>query len=60
MTNLTQNSLRADWLFQAGEIRTKARAIKDPEARYEMETMARLYESLADWAERRRKRHLKD
>jgi hypothetical protein len=54
MTSLTQPYRLADWLQRAGEIRTKARAIKDPEIRSEMETIARLYERLASWAERLR------
>jgi hypothetical protein len=40
------------WLKRANEAREMARVIKDPEARNEMETIARLYEKLAEFAHR--------
>jgi len=41
------------WLTRALEVRDAARATKNPEIRREMETIAALYEKLAEWAERR-------
>jgi hypothetical protein len=38
------------WLTRAQEAWEKARALNDPEARHEMETVARLYERLAEFA----------
>jgi hypothetical protein len=37
------------WLTRAREAREMAQGIKDPEARHEMETVARLYERLAEF-----------
>jgi hypothetical protein len=48
------------WLKCAQEAREKTREIKDPEAKHEMELIARLYERLAEYAERRLSRRLKD
>jgi hypothetical protein len=41
------------WLKCAEEVREKALGIKDPETRHEMEIIARFYERLAEYAERR-------
>jgi hypothetical protein len=40
------------WLSRAEEAWEMARVIKDPEARHEMEAVARLYERLAEFAHR--------
>jgi hypothetical protein len=40
------------WLNRAEKAWETARLIKDPEARHEMETVARLYEKLAEFAHR--------
>jgi hypothetical protein len=40
------------WLKRALEAWAKAQGIKDPHARHEMETIARLYEKLAEFAHR--------
>jgi hypothetical protein len=41
------------WLLRAQEAREMARAVKDPDTRNELETIARLYERLAEFAGRR-------
>jgi hypothetical protein len=48
------------WLKCAQEVREKARGIKDPEAKHELEIIARFYERLAEYAERRMSHRLKD
>jgi len=48
------------WLECAQEVREKAQGIKDPETRHEMEIIARCYERLAEYAERRLSRRAKD
>jgi hypothetical protein len=40
------------WLNRAQETREMAQGLKDPGARSEMEMIARLYEKLAEFAER--------
>jgi hypothetical protein len=41
------------WVKCAQEVREKARGIKDPETKHEMEIIARCYERLAQYAGRR-------
>jgi hypothetical protein len=41
------------WRRHAEERRAKAKELKDPEVRREMETIAALYDRLAEYAERR-------
>jgi hypothetical protein len=53
MTDSKQKYTAEHWLSYAQEVRAKARGIKDPKIRHEMEIIARLYESLARHAERR-------
>jgi hypothetical protein len=48
------------WLECAREVREKARGIKDPDTKHEMEIIARFYERLAQYAERRLSRRRKD
>jgi hypothetical protein len=40
------------WRRQAEEARAKAKRLRYPEARHEMERIAALYDRLAEWAER--------
>jgi hypothetical protein len=60
MNGLTPDYLPEYWLKCAQEVREKTREIKDPEAKHEMELIARLYERLAEHAKRRLSRWLKD
>jgi hypothetical protein len=48
------------WIKCAREVREKARGIKYPETKHEMEIIARAYERLAEHAERRLSRQLKE
>lgn len=48
------------WLKCAREVRERARGINDPGTKHEMEIIALLYERLAEHAERRLSRQLKN
>jgi hypothetical protein len=60
MTGSTPEYPPGYWLKCAQEVRAKARGLKDPETKHEMEIIARLYERLAQYAERRLSRRPKD
>jgi hypothetical protein len=48
------------WLRCAQDVREKAQGIKGPETKHEMEMIARFYERLAQYAERRLSRRPED
>jgi len=60
MTGLMPEYTPEYWFRCAKEVRERARGIKAPETKHEMEIIARLYERLAEHAERRRSRKPKD
>jgi hypothetical protein len=49
----------AYWRKCAKEIRDRAEVTKDPGTRHELEAISKLYEELADWAERRQPRQIR-
>jgi hypothetical protein len=58
MNGLTPEYPPEYWLKCAEEVREEARGIKNLETKHEMEVIARLYERLAEHAERRLSRRL--